>query len=214
MDQTVAALSKNTPTPAGPTSSKSTLPNIDLVDAISQLFAEMELVYHNQYTKAFGSSDKLNYAKRLWYSHLKDYNADIILDAAKMATRQSPYLPTVHTMVECCDRLLTENGIPSARAAYHEACLAPAPKNQHEWSHPLVYFAGRDTGWQYLHETAEKYALATFKEHYLKWRNKAQQGDSLSIELPPPSAATKPSKKIHKDEKHQRMGQLLKDLGL
>lgn len=174
----------------------------------------MELVYHNQYTKAFGSPEKLSYAKRLWYSHLKDYSADTILDAAKLATRESPYLPTVHTLVECCDRLLSETGIPSARAAYHEACLAPAPKNKHPWSHPLVYFAGRDTGWQYLHETAERFALPVFTEHYLKWRSKTLNGEALHIELPPPSKPRASTKKVSKEKKHQRMEQLLNDLGL
>lgn len=214
VEQTVAALSKNTPTPAGPATSDSPLPQQALVEAIGQLFAEFELVFHNQYNKAFGNAEKLGYAKRLWYSHLKAFSAETILAASKLATRESEYLPTVHTMLDCCERVLADKGIPTPRKAYIEACNARAPKNGYNWSHPAVYFAGRDTGWQYLHETPERNAFPVFSENYVKWRAKAQQGEELLIELPAPKTPPAPRPRPSKEEKQYKLKSLRDELGL
>jgi len=70
--------------------------NPAVVSAISQMFAEFELVYHNQYHKAFNSKEKEDWAKKLWYSNLKEFSAQQILDAAHRAIKESEYLPTVH----------------------------------------------------------------------------------------------------------------------
>jgi len=181
--KTQAALLNGTVTPAGQTTSEKTLDHAARTEAIVQLFAEFELVFHNQYTKAFGSQEKLNYARRLWYSHLKHYSPAVILQAAKIATRENEFLPTVHTMIAACDRVLGESGIPSVSSAYKEACTAPSPKLGYKWSHAIVYLAGRDTGWRYLHETPERQALPAFKEHYLQWRNRLLNGEVVELPL-------------------------------
>ena len=64
------------------------------------MFAEFQLLYSNQYHKAFPTTDKLDYAKRLWFSHLKDYSAQQILDAAHQATRESEFLPSVASVLK------------------------------------------------------------------------------------------------------------------
>lgn len=211
-------MSKSTQTQAGQTTSdrterlnayQSPIAKQELVDAITQLFAEFELVYHNQYSKAFGTEEKLSYAKRLWYSHLKCYNADIILKAVKIATRESEYLPSVYTMLNACDRVLGDSGIPTPAQAYKEACLAPAPKARYKWTHPIVYLAGKDTGWQYLHETQERFALPTFSEHYQRWRAKLLNGDVIEMpQLPSSKQANTKRKKASPDEKLQKLNAL------
>ena len=70
------------------------------MDAIDQIFAEFQLLYSNQYHKAFTTTDKLVYAKRLWFSHLKDYSAKQILDAAHKATRETEFLPSVASVLK------------------------------------------------------------------------------------------------------------------
>ena len=184
------------------------------MDAIDQLFAEFELMYHNQYNKAFHSAEKLTYAKRLWYDHLKPYSANTILAAAKIATRQSEFLPTVATMVTACEARLDEaSGLPSLRSAYREACLAPAPRNAYAWSHPVVYLAGRDSGWLFLHETAERYALPVFSEHYRKWRQRYQAGEQLP--LPEPTQTTEaPAPRLDKNTQLKHLQKLRQSLGL
>lgn len=73
------------------------------MDAIDQMFAEFELVYHNQYHKAFNSKEKEDWAKKLWYSNLKTFSAQQILEAAHRAIKESDYLPTVHGVLKYCE---------------------------------------------------------------------------------------------------------------
>ncbi len=76
----------------------------DTKDAINQMFAEFELVYHNQYHKAFSSKEKEEWAKRLWYSNLKDFPAQQILAAAHKAIKESDFLPSVHGVLKYCEK--------------------------------------------------------------------------------------------------------------
>jgi hypothetical protein len=74
--------SKNTPIAAGQmVSDVSTAADVKsaMAAAIDQMFAEFELVYHNQFQKAFPNAEKLTYARRLWFSHLKDYKPEQLL---------------------------------------------------------------------------------------------------------------------------------------
>jgi len=75
-----------------------------VVGAINQMFAEFELVYHNQYNKAFNTKEKEDWAKKLWYSNLKDYSAAQILDAAHKAIKESDFLPTVHGVIKFIEK--------------------------------------------------------------------------------------------------------------
>lgn len=91
--------------PTPPSSARDTVAiNVDNVNAINQMFAEFELVYHNQYHKAFNSKEKEDWAKKLWYSNLKEYSAQQILDAAHRAIKESDYLPTVHGVLKYCEK--------------------------------------------------------------------------------------------------------------
>jgi len=74
------------------------------MDAIDQMFAEFELVYHNQYNKAFNTKEKEDWAKKLWYSNLKDCTANQILDAAHKAIKESEFLPTVHGVIKYIEK--------------------------------------------------------------------------------------------------------------
>ena len=78
--------------------------NQQVVGAINQMFAEFQLVYNNQYHKAFPTTDKLEYTKRLWYSFLKDYSHQQILDAAHQAIKESEFLPTVHGVLKYIEK--------------------------------------------------------------------------------------------------------------
>jgi hypothetical protein len=80
-------------TPAGKTQGRSNVP--DAADAINRMFAEFELVYHNQYNKAFPTREKEEWAKRLWHDNLKSYSPEQILNATHQAIRESEFLPTV-----------------------------------------------------------------------------------------------------------------------
>ena len=173
--------SKNTPTAAGQTAPDNhAVTDNSLIDAVNQMFAEFELVYHNQFQKAFANKDKLMYAKRLWLSHLSGFTATQILAAARKATHESEYLPTVRGVLKYLEDYRAM-GLPDAREAYREACLAPSPKIEQPWSHPAVYLAGSSSDWFLLNSKSERETWPVFEKHYRELCERVVQGEKLQL---------------------------------
>ena len=181
-----------------------------LMDAIDQMFAEFELVYHNQYHKAFPNQEKLLYAKKIWFSNLSEQQPQAILQAAHRAIKESEFLPTIKGLLKYCNE---SYGLPDARAAYLEACRASSPKHEFNWTHPAVYFAGRESDWYFLAGSAEKQAFPVFKRNYELICERVIAGEALSIPLPKaiPETINTP---LTNDERKQRMQALRQELKL
>lgn len=177
-----AALSPATQTEAGQMDSKQKPFDKDaVIEAIERIFAEFELVYHNQFTKAFPTLEKLQYAKRLWFSHLMQLPPTQIVAAAQRAIKESEYLPTIRGLLKYCDSELDLYGLPDTRAAYVEACMATAPQDQAQWSHPAVYYAGKASDWFFLANNAEKIAFPVFERNYQIMCQRVRQGEQLQL---------------------------------
>lgn len=207
------ASSPNTPTAAGQTSSDP-LPDRDaVIDALNQMFAEFELVYHNQYNKAFSNPEKLSYAKKIWFSNLRHISPERIIAATHRAIRESEFLPTVKGILKYCEPDLRELGLPDTHSAYLEACRAPQPKAEYTWSHPAVYHAGRACDWFFLAGNTEHTAYPVFKRHYEDTCQRVINGEVLSL----PALVALPetiSKPLSPDEQRQRMQQLRDELDI
>ncbi len=143
------------------------------------MFALFRINYHNQYHSAFGDSQVLNQAKKLWLESLSRFNVESILQGAKRAIEQSDYLPTLHKMIGYCQGSFGHHGLPEAHQAYLEACNAPSPKANHQWSHPAVYYAGKDSDWFFLGNNPERIAFPIFKENYSSICQRIISGETL-----------------------------------
>lgn len=148
------------------------------------MFALFRLNYHNQYYAAFPDATQLNQIKKLWLESLSDYPVEHILKGAKHAIENSEYLPTLNRMLACCQQGLEALGLPSAQAAYQEACSAPSPKSAQNWSHPAVYLAGRDSGWFFLGNNPERMTWPVFLEHYNTQCARVIRGETLESFAP------------------------------
>ncbi len=157
----------------------------DLVDAINQAFAEFELAYHNQFHKAFAADGSLALAKKYWLQSLQEFPAEVIRRAARHVVQTQEYLPTLAAMITACDNAPALFGLPNAEAAYREACLAPEPKAAHHWSHPAVYFAGRETGWFLLQSEPQSVAFPQFDYHYTQLCRRVLRGETLDAPIAP-----------------------------
>ena len=148
--QEIAASNRTSPTPPGQSDTSGKLATEAHVEAINQVFALFRLNYHNQYYKAFPDTETLNTIKKLWLNSLGKVSADAILSGGERIIQRSEFLPTLAQMLQAC--CVDTNGKPlaDARTAFIEACNAPSPKTNFNWSHPLVYHAGRKTGWHRL----------------------------------------------------------------
>jgi hypothetical protein len=184
----LAASSKTSATAAGP--SEAPARDAARVDAINQVFALFRLNYHNQYYRAYEDAGQLAQAKKLWLDSLAEFPVEVILLGARGCIEGSEYLPTLARMRECCDgALLRTMGLPDARAAYREACLAPEPRAAFAWSHPAVWHAACATGWSLLSGAPEKIALPAFERHYAETCRRLRAGEQLALPAPPETAS-------------------------
>lgn len=155
-------MKKNSVTPAGPTDSASAEEH---ANTINQVFAILRRNYHNQFYKAFPSDQDASVAKRLWLDSLARFTPETILKAAKTVIETSEFLPTLATMIKHCEKHLSPD-LPDVHSAYVEACRAPSPKTNYNWSHPAVFHAGQKSDWHFLQNNSESMAFPVFKKHY------------------------------------------------
>jgi hypothetical protein len=75
----------------------------DHIDAINQLFAEMELAYHNQFHKAFGQAESQALAKKYWLQSLATFAPDVIRRAGRAVVQSQQFLPSLAAMIAACE---------------------------------------------------------------------------------------------------------------
>jgi hypothetical protein len=186
--------------------------DVEQKTAINQIFELFRFNYHNQFLKAFPDHDTMIMAKQLWARLLSDYPAKTIMFAAEQVVKEQKFLPNIHDVVEACQtsahKLL---GMPDVYAAYIEACRAPSPKKEYQWTHPAIYYAGRASDWFFLANTVEAKAFPVFERNYAILVEKVASGESIEIELPKalPDHIEKP---LERKDLQEKMKQLLKDL--
>ena len=183
-----------------------------MIDAINQIFALFQVNYHNQYYSAFGDNTKSeNLAKKLWLAKLEHFSASTICSAAEKIISESEYLPTLNTMLNACRHVAMPAGLVSARHAYQEACNKTSPKADQPWTHPVVYLAGRDTGWHMLAHETESRALPAFSEIYQHYIDRMLAGENFRIETTAqvPELCELPATKKHNQEKLEDLKKLL-----
>ncbi|MFM1896241.1 MAG: hypothetical protein RLZZ385_1315 [Pseudomonadota bacterium] len=185
----------------------------DHVDAINQLFAEFALAYHNQFRKAYPDEESLVLAKKYWLGCLAPYSPLQITRAARQVVRSSDYLPSVAAVVRACDSGFALFGLPEPRAAYVEACRAPAPKAEWPWSHPAVYHAGVASDWYVLASEPEAVAFPIFAYHYELLCRRAMHGEDLGRPTPQALPA-RTRRKLSAAEKQERMRKLRQELDI
>ena len=148
----------------------------DFIEAIDALFLKLELAYHYQFYKVFGSDEKLNEGKKLWATSLKSYDIEIINKASEEIIQSQPYLPTLTDIVRICNECLKNTSLPSADEAFVEARKSFSPRKEYNWTHPIVYFAGKKTGWNLLNEKDGKDIFYEFKRNYEELIKKVGNG--------------------------------------
>lgn len=185
----------------------------DNTDAIGKIFAEFEFAYHNQFHKAFADDQSLVIAKKYWLSNLEHFSPAQIIHGGKHIIRTQDYLPSLATLVRACEQGLDLFGLPCARQAYLEACTAPSPKLEFNWSHEAVYHAGKASGWYLLANEPESSAFPIFDYHYGVICQRLISGETLNLEVPT-ALPEKIERKLDKAETKARFARLRDELGL
>ena len=80
----------------------------------------MELAYHYQFYKVFGTDEKLREGKTMG-SKFKNIHPDTIIQAVENVISSQSYLPTLTDLLKACKNVNEDNGLPSVEEAYMEA---------------------------------------------------------------------------------------------
>ena len=153
----------------------------EYIESIDALFLKLELAYHYQFYKVFGTDDKLNEGKKLWANSLKKYEVSIINEASEEIIHTQPYFPTLTDIVKLCEQLKKSTSLPSADEAFIEARKSFSPRKKYNWSHPIIYLAGKKTGWNFLNEKDGRDIFYDFKKNYEHLVKAVNNGKEVSI---------------------------------
>lgn len=154
----------------------------EFIECIDSLFLKLELAYHYQFYKVFGTDDRLNEGKKLWATSLKSFSTETILEGIESVVGSQSYLPTLTDLIKACSEINNQDGFPSVEEAYIEARKSFSPRAEYPWSHPIVYFAGKKIGWNFLDEKDSKELFFSFKKIFNKLKLEAFNGNEFKIE--------------------------------
>ena len=166
-------------TPRGPQKLSSS--KKEFIASIDNLFLKLELAYHYQFYKVFGTDERLNEGKKLWAMSLKGFSLDTLGQAIEDVIGSQSYLPTLTDIVKACSEIKDKDGFPSIEEAYIEARKSYSPRNEYPWSHPVVYFSGKKLGWNTLDEKDSKELFFAFKRIFLRMKERAIEGYEFKI---------------------------------
>ena len=154
----------------------------EFIECIDSLFLKLELAYHYQFYKVFGTDYRLNEGKKLWATSLKSFSTETILEGIENVVVSQSYLPTLTDLMKACAEINSQDGFPSAEEAYIEARKSFSPRAEYPWSHPIVYFVGKKIGWNFLDEKDSKELFFSFKKIFNKLKVEAFNGNEFKIE--------------------------------
>ena len=160
---------------------KSTSTKEDFINAIDKLFLKLELAYHYQFYKVFGTDEKLKEGKKLWAVSLKDKNPEVMLKAVETVISSQSYLPTLTDLIKACNEIDEIDRLPSAEEAYIEARKSYEPRKEFNWSNPIVYYAGKKIGWGSLNEKDSKENFNNFRKVFNFLKAEALNGKKFEI---------------------------------
>ena len=164
----------------GQLTSKIKIPN-NRIELVNLIFTQLEVTYHNQFHKAYPEKNSLNLAKQLWLTQLQRFDEKIVFDSVSKLMTSSDFLPTLSKVINSCtESKLKCNGIPNVNYAYKEACQSRSNFEKFSWSHPIVFYIGSKTGWDYLWTQAEKETFTEFKLNYDLLVNEYLEGKEFS----------------------------------
>ena len=153
----------------------------NLIEAIDNLFLKLELSYHYQFYKVFGTDHRLKEAKKLWAESLKKYPAECINAAIETVIISNDYLPTLTDVIKACSGSMESINIPSPQEAFIEAQKSSSPRKSFPWTHPIIYWAAREVGWELINSPNNKNTFQVFSKTYIRLIKEMRAGKNFDL---------------------------------
>ena len=153
----------------------------NFIKSIDNLFLKLELSYHYQFYKVFGTDHKLQEAKKLWAQSLKKYPPESINAGIEIVIESNEYLPTLTEIIKACSASMDSINIPSPQEAFIEAQKSSSPRQSYPWTHPIIYFAAREVGWELINSPNSTNVFQVFSKIYLRLAKEDNSGKKFSL---------------------------------
>ena len=162
------------------------------IKAIDDLFLKLELSYHYQFYKVFGTDHRLTEAKKLWAESLKKYPTESINAAVETVIQSNDYLPTLTEILKACSGSMGEINIPSPQEAFIEAQKSSAPRQEFSWTHPIIYWTGKEIGWDLINSPNNTNTFQAFSKTYMRLAKEIRAGKKFDLAPTETSDAIEP----------------------
>jgi hypothetical protein len=133
------------------------------------VFARFQAIYGNRFDQMYNEDAALNRGKREWAQSIGNLTETQILQAIETSKNKCKWPPSIAEFLEFARLDPEQLGLLSERAAFAEACRCRQDPAEFKWSHPLVYWAAHETGFQTLKNAFESKSQPMFIENYRKF---------------------------------------------
>lgn len=138
----------------------------------------MTKLYGHKWSSSYGDKDDGN----LWLATLGDLSPkDLMVGLRRCANSGEAWPPSAPEFKAMCLPDIKDHGLPSAEEAYREAALKYRSPSKKDWSHPVVYQAGKNTGWFLLGTVAEDKSFPKFKKIYAELCQQVMEGRTFTL---------------------------------
>jgi hypothetical protein len=151
---------------------------------INKLFLRFMAIYGHKFKSRFESEEELRFTKREWALSLRGYSENEVMAAVERCKAIKAWMPEIAEFLDILHEVNGDHGLPGMRDAYIEACMHAEHPLAHQWSHPAVYHAGRETGWFRLRSEEEQQVLPAFGYQYDVMCRRVREGESLQQPVP------------------------------
>ncbi|WP_235009129.1 replication protein P [Marinobacterium lutimaris] len=152
---------------------------------VNMIFTRFMAIYGHKFKSCFETEQEIRIAKREWALSLRGYGERELVAAVNRCKETLAWMPTISEFLAIIRDLDGDFGLPPLRDAYTEACMFADHPRAHDWSHPAVYLAGRNTGWFELRSEDEPEVLPKFSYHYDVLCRRVRQGEELELPVVP-----------------------------
>ncbi|MCW9050767.1 MAG: replication protein P [Motiliproteus sp.] len=170
-------------TSTGDSAGKQDLINAETKTLVNMIFARFMTIYGHKFKSTFENENEIRIAKREWALSLRDYSEQELVHAVNRCKEEFVWMPTVSEFLSVLKKGFEDYGLPTSRQAYEEVCMHADHPRKHTWSHPAVYFAGRETDWFRLRSEEKSQVFTDFKFNYRKLCQRVLAGEDLQVPM-------------------------------
>ena len=71
--------------------------------------------------------------------------------------------------------------IPTPQEAYIEAQKSSSPRQSFPWTHPIIYWAGREVGWELINSQNNNNTFQAFSKTYMRLVQEMKEGREFKV---------------------------------